>query len=172
MINFTAQFKVGDSIVHPRYGVGQVVEIAQNQFSEQELCLYYKIALPKRLIWIPVEARDALGLRLVTARAELERYRNVLRGPAAELHKHHHQRQLELDKRLKEGSFQALCEVVRDLAASNEQRTLGSKDSAMLRKARESLCEEWAAAAGLSMAEAIKEVSALLEAPHFQPALV
>jgi len=41
MIQSTGQFKVGDLIVHPHYGVGQVVEIAQNQFSEQELCLYY-----------------------------------------------------------------------------------------------------------------------------------
>jgi CarD family transcriptional regulator len=165
-MEFTGQFKVGDLIVHPYYGVGQVVEIAQNQFSEQELCLYYKITLPKRVIWIPVEAPGSLGLRLVTAKRELDQYRNLLRSPAFTLPKNHHQRHLELDKRLKEGSFQALCEVVRDLTASSGQKNLGSKDAATLRKTRESLCEEWAAAAGLSVAEALKEVGGLLEAPR------
>jgi len=80
------------------------------------------------------------------------------------LPKNYHQRHLELDKRLKEGSFQALCEVVRDLTVFSSRKTLGSKDAATLRKARESLCEEWATAAGLSLAEAVKEVETLLEA--------
>ena len=88
MIKLMGQFKVGDIIVHPRYGVGSVVKIEQNQFSEQELCLYYKITLPKRIIWIPVGAHRVFGLRLVTARSELDRYRDLLRSPAIALDKH------------------------------------------------------------------------------------
>jgi RNA polymerase-interacting CarD/CdnL/TRCF family regulator len=172
MIKLTRQFKVGDLIVHPRYGMGCVVKIEQNQFSAQELCLYYKITLPKRIIWIPVEAQQVLGLRLVTAKRELDLYRDLLKSPAPALHKNYRQRHLELDKRLKEGSFQALCEVVRDLTAANEQKALGSKDTVTLRKTRESLCEEWAAAAGLSVAEAVKEVGTLLEATQPYPEVI
>jgi RNA polymerase-interacting CarD/CdnL/TRCF family regulator len=171
-MELTRQFKVGDLIVHPYYGVGQVVEIAQNQFSKQELCLYYKITLPKRVLWIPVEAHKGPGLRLVTAKGELDQYRNLLRSPALALPKNYHQRHLELDKRLKESSFQVLCEVVRDLTAANSQKALGSKDAATLRKTRESLCEEWAAAAALSVAEAVKEVGTLLQVAQPYPEVV
>jgi RNA polymerase-interacting CarD/CdnL/TRCF family regulator len=103
---------------------------------------------------------------------ELDRYRDLLRSPALALSKNYHQRHLELDKRLKEGAFQALCEVVRDLTVSNSRKTLGSKDAATLRKARESLCEEWAAAAELSITEAVKEVGTLLEAAQPYPEVI
>jgi RNA polymerase-interacting CarD/CdnL/TRCF family regulator len=156
------QFNVDDLIVHPRFGVGCVVKIEKTQFSEEELALYYKITLPKQIIWVPVEAQEALGLRLVTAESDLDQYRNLLKSPALILSKNHRQRHLELDQRLKDGSFQALCEVVRDLAASDRQKPLSAKDTSLLRKARESLCEEWATAAGVSIAEAVKEVEALL----------
>jgi RNA polymerase-interacting CarD/CdnL/TRCF family regulator len=157
------QFNVDDLIVHPRFGVGCVVEIEKTQFSKEELSLYYKITLPRRTIWIPVEAQEALGLRLVTAQRDLDQYRNLLKSPALVLNKNHRQRHLELDQRLKEGSFQALCEVVRDLAASDGQKPLSAKDTSLLRKTRETLCEEWATAAGVSIAEALKEVETLLK---------
>jgi RNA polymerase-interacting CarD/CdnL/TRCF family regulator len=157
------QFNVDDLIVHPHFGVGCVVEIEKTQFSKEELSLYYEITLPKRTIWVPVEAQEALGLRLVTTEDELDQYRNLLKSPALILDKNHRQRHLDLDQRLKEGSFQALCEVVRDLAASDRQKPLSAKDTSLLRKARESLCEEWATAAGVSVAEASKEVESLLK---------
>ena len=156
------QFNVDDLIVHPRFGVGCVVEIEKSPFSQEALCLYYKITLPRRTVWVPVEAQEALGLRLVTTKSELDQYRNLLKSPALVLNKNHRQRHLELDQRLKEGSFQALCEVVRDLVASDGQKPLSAKDTSLLRKARESLCEEWATAAGVSIAEAVKEVESLL----------
>jgi RNA polymerase-interacting CarD/CdnL/TRCF family regulator len=157
------QFNVDDLIVHPRFGVGCVVEIEKTRFSQEERCLYYKITLPRRTIWIPVEAQEELGLRLVTAESELDQYRNLLKSPALGLSTNYRQRHLELDNRLKGGSFQALCEVVRDLAGSNGEKPLSAKDNALLRKTRETLCEEWATAAGVSITEALKEVEALLK---------
>jgi CarD family transcriptional regulator len=155
-------FKTDDFVVHPIYGVGQIVKIEEKEFAEQGKHLYYKITLPKRMIWIPVEAQNGGGLRLVTARTELDQYRTLLKSSPNPLDKNHHKRQQELEKRLEEGSFQALCEVVRDLTASDSQKRLAQKDASLLRKSRESLHQEWATAAGISLAEAIKEVDALL----------
>jgi CarD family transcriptional regulator len=157
-----AQFNVGDFIVHPSYGVGHIVGIEKRQFADQETCLYYKIMLPKRTIWIPVEAQAALGLRLATAKGDLDQYRDLLTSPPAPLNKNYQKRHLELVARLKEGSFRVICEVVRDLTARSWQNALGSKDMATLQKTRESLYQEWATAAGISTSEAIKEVEALL----------
>ncbi len=155
------QFEVGDFVVHPAYGVGHIVKVEQRQFSEQEARLYYEINLPRRTLWIPVEA-PTNGLRAVTARSELDRYRDLLKSTPAPLHQNYHKRHLELNDRLSQCSFRGLCEVVRDLTAWGREKSLGSTDNATLQKTRESLFEEWAAAAGISVREAVKEVESLL----------
>jgi len=158
------QFKIGDLVVLPTYGIGHIREIEEKSFSEQEARLYYKVALSKRTMWIPVEAHEVSGLRLVTLKSELDHYRNLLKSPPVFLEKNHHRRHLELVSRLKQGSFQMVCEVVRDLTAWGWRKPLGQTDTSTLQKTRESLYQEWATAAGVSLAEAIKEVETLLRA--------
>jgi CarD family transcriptional regulator len=156
------QFKVDDFVVHPLHGVGHIVEIAEKRFSEKETRLYYKLTWPKRVVWIPVEAQAIIGLRLVTAKSDLDQYRNLLKSRPAPLAQKHYQRHLELVSRLKQSSFQVVCEVVRDLTAWGWRKPLGTADTTMLQKARESLYQEWATSAGVSNTEAIKEIDALL----------
>jgi CarD family transcriptional regulator len=158
------QFKVGDLVVHPIHGIGHIVNIEKKQFSEKRTRLYYKVTFPKRTVWIPVEAQGARRLRLITAKSDLDQYRNLLKSRPVPLTKNHHRRHLELVNRLKQGSFQVVCEVVRDLTAWGWRKPLGPTDKATLQKTRESLYREWATAAGVSVAEAIKEVESLLRA--------
>lgn len=157
------QFNAGDFIVHPTYGVGEIVKIEEKRFTEKETNRYYKISLPNRTLWVPVESDIATELRLVTARSELGQYRKLLISPPAPLDTNYQKRHLELVKRLNEGSFRALCEVVRDLTARGWRKPLGQQDAATLKKTRQSLVEEWATSAGISTAEAVKEVEALLQ---------
>ena len=157
------QFKVDDVVVHPAHGVGHIVKIEEKRFSEKEARLYYKLIWPKRVIWIPVEAEATIGLRLVTAKNDLDQYRKLLKSHPAPLPPKHYHRQHELTNRLKQSSFQVVCEVVRDLTAWGWRKPLGSADTNLLQKARENLCREWAAAAGVSNTEAIKEIDALLQ---------
>lgn len=156
------QFKIGDLVVHPVYGIGHVVKVEEKRFSEAGTRLYYQITLPKRSIWIPVEARVTIGLRLVTAKSDLDQYRALLKSRPVLLDKNHRRRHLELTNRLKQGSFQVVCEVVRDLTAWGWRKPLSATDAALMQKARESLCQEWAVAADVSITEASKEVEALL----------
>lgn len=156
------QFKVGDSVVFPTYGIGHIREIEEKSFSEQGARLYYKVALLKRTIWIPVEAHQVSGLRLVTVKSDLDHYRRLLKSPPVLLEKNHHRRHLELVSRLKQGSFQTVCEVVRDLTAWGWRKPLGQTDTAILQKTRQSLYQEWASAADISTTEAIKEIDSLL----------
>ncbi len=159
------QFKVGDAVVHPIYGIGHIAVTEERSFSEQEPRLYYYVVLPRRSLWISVEAaQEGSGLRLVTAKADLDHYRMVLKSRPVPLHKNHHHRHLELTDRLRQGSFQAICEVVRDLTAWGWRKPLGPTDSATLHKTRNNLYREWASAAGISTVEAIKEIDSLMVA--------
>lgn len=155
-------FQVGDVVFHPAHGVGRIVRLEERRFVREQARLYYEVLTPKSTIWVPVEAYEAVGLRQLTARPDLARYREVLKGQPVALEKDPYKRHRELADRLKRGSFQAGCEVVRDLTAHSWRKSLNEADSALLRTARENLCQEWAAAAGVSVAEATQEIENLL----------
>lgn len=155
-------FKIGDLVVLPARGIGHIRAVEEKSFSEQKARLYYKIALSKRSIWIPVEAHEDSGLRLATVKSDLDQYRNLLKSSPTPLEINHHRRHLELIKRLKQGTFQIICEVVRDLTAWGRRKPLGQTDAALLQKTRQSLSQEWATAAGVSTFEAITEIDSLL----------
>jgi RNA polymerase-interacting CarD/CdnL/TRCF family regulator len=162
------QFKIGDLVVHPAFGIGHIVDVEDKSFSEKETRLYYKITRPKHIMWIRVEAQEAGRLRPVTAKSELNHYRDLLKSPPVPLKKNQQERQLELVSRLKQGSFQGVCEVMRDLTAWDWQKPLGQADATTLQKTRDSLYEEWATASGISTTEAIREIDSLL--PTTRPA--
>lgn len=153
------QFKAGDRIVHPTYGVSEVVRLEERQLAEANKRLYYVLSADKSTVWVPVEAT---GLRQLTSSTELDKGRDVLRGKPTTLTADHRERRLAITDSLKNGSFQTLCEVVRDLAAFGWRKSLGEADAALLRRARESLSREWAAASNTTLDEANAEVTSLL----------
>lgn len=158
------QLKIGDLVVHPAFGIGHIVEIEEKQFSEKAVTqLYYKVTRLKDSMWIQVEAQAAGGLRLVTVGSELDQYRDLLKSPPVPLNANQQQRQRELNGRLQEGSFQSVCEVMRDLTAGKLRESLSQADTTTLQKTQVSLYDEWAVAAGVSVTVARSEVDMLLQ---------
>ncbi len=162
------QLNIGDLVVHPAFGLGHIVEIEEKSLSDEETRPYYKVVRLKHTMWIRVDAQEVTGLRLVTAKSDLDHYRDLLKRPPVLLNTDLQQRHLELVSRLTQGSFQGVCEVMRDLTAWGWREPLNRADTTTLQKTRESLSQEWAAAAGVSTTEAIGEIDSLLLAT--QPA--
>jgi CarD family transcriptional regulator len=154
-------FAVDDWLVHPRHGVGRVVRLVNRQISASAAQLYYEIAIAKGTIWVPVNAQSS-GLRKLTAKGDLPKYGGLLKSRPTALPKDHRQLQLELAELLRQGSFRARCEVVRDLTALRWKSPLSESVALVLRTAHEMVEEEWAAAGGLSLAEAAQEIDTLL----------
>ena len=163
------QFKTGDLVVHPAFGVGHIAELEEKQFYHEGVHLHYKITRHKHSMWIRVDAQEISGLRLVTPRSELAHYREVLKSPPVSLDANPQQRQLELVSRLQQGSFQGVCEVMRDLTAWGWQKPLGQADATTLEKTRDSLSEEWASSADISAIEANREIDSLLTTRQAHP---
>ena len=156
------QFKAGDYIVHPTYGIGNIVRLEEKRLAEDRLRLYYVVAAEKSTLWVPVDENGASGLREVTPKRDLDQYRGLLQGRPNTLDRDYNKRRLEINERVKQGSFQSLCEAVRDLTAQGWNKPLSEFDASSLKRIRASLCREWAAAAGISIPEATAEVQALL----------
>ena len=124
--------------------------------------MYYEVRTEKSTVWVPVDAQQAIGLRLLTPKRDLERFREILRGKPSSLTDNHSKRHLEIASRLSDGTLERMCQAVRDLAGRSWKHSLSSADATALRKARERLYQEWAAAEGVPVARAIEEVEALL----------
>lgn len=155
------RFEVDERVVHPQHGLGRVVKLEHRQLGEGTPRLYYEVAISNGTIWVPVEGPTS-GLRRLTTKRDLDQYRGVLKSRPAPLSADHRQRQHELTDRLRNGSLQARCEVVRDLTALGWHKPLGEGSATLLRNTHERLDQEWAVAEGLSLSDATLEIHALL----------
>lgn len=155
------EFKTNEMVVHPKYGIGCVVRLGPRAFGPNSAQEYYEIAISTGTIWVPA-GDPSHGLRRVTTSTDLSRCRKVLAGQAVPLATDSKQRKTDLAERMKPGTFESRCEVLRDLCAQRSRKPLDESSGALLRKVRELLCAEWAAAEGLSLEEAAQEVDALI----------
>lgn len=155
-------YQVNDCVVHSTFGIGRIVGLVTKRFATAEPHRYYEIAIERNTVWVPVDAEATPELRPLTSKAELARCRDILQSRPVPMTPDHRQRRLELANRLKNSTFQALCELVRDLNARSWHKPLNEVDSAGLRKARQALCQEWAATDGIALSAATEEIDALL----------
>jgi RNA polymerase-interacting CarD/CdnL/TRCF family regulator len=153
--------KPGDLVVHQVHGVGHVVAIEEMDFSGKNHSLFYRVGFDKTTIWIQVQ--NDRGIRAVTARADLPRYRNVLESPPVALNPNFHLRQKELENRLQNRSFGILCEVVRDLNALKRVKVLNNYERDLFRRTIGSLQQEWAISSGVRLDESSRLIDDMLE---------
>ncbi len=59
------EFKVGDQVVHPQHGLGQVTNFAIKQFVQGKKRPFYEIAFPGSTLWVPL-ALSTSGMRKLT----------------------------------------------------------------------------------------------------------
>lgn len=152
----------GDHVVHPRFGVGIVVNVEVRQFSGEDRRAFYRVDFSDTTLWVPVPIPETGGLRPITPRSDLSRYRKLLKSPPVALDNDFRVRKLALDERLKEGTFQALCEIVRDLRARHHIKSLSNYESGLYKQAYSALIDEWAASNQSNRDEATREIESLL----------
>ncbi len=161
------QFKVGDFVVHLAHGPGRIVNLEKKHLLGAEARLYYEVATQKSSVWVLAENSAADTLRALIPKSDLDLYERILKHKPGALSKEYRLRQVELNERLKQGSFQSVCEVVRDLTAHGWRKPLSDSDAALLRRIHDNLCQEWATAAGITVSEATHQINTLLlEARH------
>jgi CarD family transcriptional regulator len=158
-------FEIGEKVVHPQHGVGQIVKLEDREFERGDTRRYYEIHIPGgSTVWVPVDLSNS-GLRRLAYKSELALCREILKSHPSPLTEDGRVRQSVLVAHLKQGTIAAQCEVVRDLSAFVAHKpaygTITSFLEAMLRV----LCQEWALVEGITILEATSEIHSLLEKP-------
>jgi RNA polymerase-interacting CarD/CdnL/TRCF family regulator len=156
-------FEVGDQVVHPQHGLGQVVKLEVREFESGVTRQYYEISMPEgSTVWVPVDMVTT-GLRRPAERREIDRCREILISRPAPLTDDTRVRQANLSARLKQGTIFTFCEIVRDLYAYGEHKSLYGTIAGFFRVTKDVLCQEWALVEGITLAEAVQEIDSLLE---------
>ena len=156
-------FNIGDPVVHPQHGVGHVVNLEEREFEPGVTRRYYEVSIPGgSTLWVPFEP-PSFGLRKLAAPSDIERCRQILVSHPAPLAGDSRSRQTDLANRLKQGTICTQCEIVRDLYAHGEHRSLYGTIAGFYRQTQNVLCLEWALVEGITLPEAVNEINTLLE---------
>jgi len=160
------QFEIGTQVVHPVYGVGTVKSFSKQVIVGDKEREYYEVTIGGTTVWVPISEQGTITLRHIAPKRLLDECRKLLKRPPLPLDKNHRLRQLEIAKRLNNKMLPELSEMVRDLRARSRQTPLGATDNNLLRKITKALCDEWAAADGVTTQTALAEIESLLQGSH------
>lgn len=146
--------EIGDTVIHPRYGVG-VIGAIEKRVQDGEPREFYVIPKPaiSSTIFVPVDAADEVGLRHVSSPDKLQQVVRILSGeceqpkPTCEL------RSLRWNDPL------ALAGAIRRCATEPKARYPKVSEQHQLKRARKLLAEELAVV--LDMTE--ESISSLLD---------
>jgi CarD family transcriptional regulator len=140
-------FSVGDKVMHPSLGAGQITG-EEHRVLWSELKHYYviKVLDTKTTVYVPISRMEELGVRPVMSPGKLSQVLGTLEGVPDTLSNDYKKRQAGVQEKLETGLAVLVAEVVRDLTWHGRRRHLTQGDEALLRRGRERLVDEMACA--------------------------
>jgi CarD family transcriptional regulator len=156
-------FEVRDKVVHPQHGAGIVIGFKDDVL--KGFGRYYVIDLVayERIVMIPVDGADDIGLRQISAPTILARVSRTLMASPTMLPGSYTERQADIGQRLKTGDIIEVAGVVRDLAWHGHYKKLTTVDSSLFDQARKFLTSELALVKDIDMDEAMGWVDRTLD---------
>ena len=156
-------FEIGEKVVHPQHGVGQVINLEDREFERGRSKRYYEVDIPGgSTVWVPVDLSNS-GLRKLASKPDLVHCREILQAHPQSLTEDGRVRQSDLAAHLRQGTIVAQCEVVRDLSAFVAHKPAYGTIPVFLEATLRVLCQEWSIVEEIPIPEALVEISSLLE---------
>ena len=147
-------FDIGDKVVHPTHGAGQVTGIKEQDLLEQYHRYYViDLAVDDRTLMIPVSNAKEIGLRSISQQAALSQMWHTLDATAETLPDDYRERQERVQEKLKTGDVIKVAEVIRDLSTLKREDHLTSFDTQLLERAQQFLACEVALVEGVEVSE-------------------
>jgi CarD family transcriptional regulator len=158
------QFSVGDKIMHPRYGAGQIMgeEHRELVVGFKHYCVV-KILGTGATAYIPMRKMDELGVRPIMSRAKIVLVLDALRDEPDLLPKDYKVRQEQIQKKIKTCLPLQIAEAVRDLTWHKQNAKLTKVDEDLLNQGRGLLAGEIALATDTELFDAQDAIDATLE---------
>jgi RNA polymerase-interacting CarD/CdnL/TRCF family regulator len=154
-------FQVGDKVVHWAYGPGEIIDLEEKVLSGHT-SLYYVVQVNDLTLWVPSDEKGKRCMRFPTPASEFENLFILLRSPGDPLPNDRLERKLELSERMKDGTLESICRVIRDLHFFRQTQKFNESDTTTLERAQKFLLSEWGISLSTPVAQAEKELKRLL----------
>jgi CarD family transcriptional regulator len=155
-------YQVGDKVIHPSYGLGEVVRLDEKFIHERKM-LCYVVRIRDLTIWVKADETGKSGLRRPTRGSDFERLFAILKSPGDPLTTDPYERKAILNERMKDGSLPSICTVIRDLALYRNIKKFNDHDKSIMERAKNFLLTEWMYSRSVSLEQVNAELKQLLE---------
>jgi CarD family transcriptional regulator len=112
----SAEFKIGERVVYPSHGVGEIINIENQKIGDMEIRVYV-ISFPsdKMTLRVPVNRATLSGLRMLVSKNDINKIYITLQSKAKSGNRMWSRRAQEYENKINSGDIVAVAEVVRDL---------------------------------------------------------
>jgi CarD family transcriptional regulator len=158
------QYREGQFVVHPKYGLGQVERILERRLTTHTVpCVEISFSYQGMRLTIPVDQVDRSGLRRPIGRREIDGIFKVLKGRATfDAKRRSAKRVVDYRKRLGQGDPTSLAEAVRDLGRLSLKKSLSYEERKILTTALRILSREVALARNREPDEVRQEIERIV----------
>ena len=140
------EFKIGEIVVYPKHGVGEITGIENMEVSSIKTKFYVvKMEQAKLTIRVPLDKQEEVGLRKISSKKTIEEVFSVLKLKPKIRRIMWSRRAQEYDTKIFSGDPIKISEVVRDLYRKNSQPEQSYSERQMFQVALERLAREVAA---------------------------
>ena len=159
--------KIGDRIVYPMHGAGEITGIEENEVGGVKNS-YYILRLPigDMKLMLPVDKVEEVGLRELITPAQVEDVIKVLQAETDHLEGSWNKKFHTNLERLKSGDLLEAAAVARNLTRQNNKRKVSSGEKKLLDLSRQLLITELVYVCNKSPEEITTWVDTLIDIPE------
>ena len=140
------EFKIGETVVYPKHGVGEIVKIESMEIANiRTIFFVVKMEQSKLTIRVPIDKQEEVGLRKISSKKIITEVFDVLKLKPKIRRIMWSRRAQEYDTKIFSGDPINIAEVVRDLFRKNTQAEQSYSERQMFQVAIERLAREVAA---------------------------
>ncbi len=163
------KFRIGDKVVYPNQGVAVIRDRVTRKIGGVRGQYYVlKIHSQNSTVMVPEDNIDAIGLRKISTKKQLEQLFEALKHGEFEMHSDWKRRYQQNAEKMQSGTLEEIGEVVRGLYCLSQEKNLGLRDQKMVDSARSLIVSEIAAVKDITEEEATELVDSLLQPPVAQ----
>ena len=157
------QYSVGDFIVYPSHGVGEITNIQTFEIAKEKLEMYNVIFDKEKMtLKIPTIKAKEIGIRKVSSRNEMKKTLEILKGKAKIRRTMWSRRAQEYEAKINSGILTELTEVVRDLFRNSNQPEQSYSERQLYESARDRLAREVAVVERIDDDNAVEKIEIIL----------
>ena len=157
------EFNIGETVVYPKHGVGEIVKIETMEIATIKTMFYVvKMEQSKLIIGVPIDKQEEVGLRKISSKKIVNEVYEVLKLKPKIRRIMWSRRAQEYDAKIFSGDPIKISEVVRDLFRKNTQAEQSYSERQMFQIAIERLARELAAVEKTDYFQSTEKIESIL----------